>query len=79
MPVTAETRAAVRSTVRALSQKGFALEPFQFKELEYARKLWWVMFGLAGGCVLQPMLQGCEADLHPIMKEFVDSGLLNHR
>ncbi len=31
------------------------------------------MFGLAGGCVLQPMLQGCEADLHPIMKEFVDS------
>ena len=31
------------------------------------------MFGLAGGCVLQPMLQGCEAELHPIMKEFVDS------
>jgi Asp-tRNA(Asn)/Glu-tRNA(Gln) amidotransferase A subunit family amidase len=72
-PVTAETRAAVRSTVRALSQRGFAIEPFQFQELEYARELWWVMFGLAGGCVLQPMLQGCEADLHPIMKEFVDS------
>jgi Asp-tRNA(Asn)/Glu-tRNA(Gln) amidotransferase A subunit family amidase len=71
-PATVETRAAVRSAVQALKQSGFAVEPFQFDELEYARELWWVMFGLAGGWVLRPMIQGREANLHPILKEFVE-------
>lgn len=70
-PVTPETRAAVRTAAAALKQQGFEVLPFLPQGLEDARQLWWVLFGLAGAVVLGPMLAGREADLSPILKEFV--------
>ena len=68
-PVTAETRAAVRSAAAALKHAGFVVEPFRPEGLEQARQLWWQFFGIAGGMLLRPMTKGREADLSPILKQ----------
>src|SRR5580693_1125648 len=68
-PVTAETRAAVRTAAEALKRAGFEVEPFRPEGLEQARQLWWQFFGIAGGMLLQPMTKGREADLSPILKQ----------
>ena len=69
-PVTDETRAAVRKAAEALRRAGFDVRPFRPEGLERARQLWWRFFGVAGGMLLGPMMQGREADLSPILKEF---------
>jgi Asp-tRNA(Asn)/Glu-tRNA(Gln) amidotransferase A subunit family amidase len=69
-PVTAETRAAVRSAAEALESAGFEVQPFRPDGLEQARHLWWQFFGIAGGMLLRPMTKGREADLSPILKQF---------
>src|SRR5271169_937317 len=68
-PVTAETRAAVRTAAEALKRAGFQVEPFRPEGLEPARQLWWQFFGIAGGMLLQPMTKGRQADLSPILKQ----------
>src|ERR1700690_1326007 len=70
-PVTPETRTAVRTAAEALRRAGFQVEPFRPEGLEHARKLWWKLFGIAGGMVLGPMTKGRQADLSPILKEFL--------
>jgi len=69
-PVTLETRQAVRRTVISLRDQGFDVQSFRPEGLEEARKLWWLFFGLTGGLVLGPMLEGHEAELSPILREF---------
>ena len=69
-PVTPETRAAVRTAAGALRRAGFQVEPFRPEGLELARRLWWQLFGIAGGMVLGPMTKGREGDLSPMLKEF---------
>ena len=69
-PVTAETRAAVRTAAEALRRAGFQVEPFRPDGLETARQLWWQFFGVAGGMLLGPMTRGHEAELSPILKQF---------
>jgi Asp-tRNA(Asn)/Glu-tRNA(Gln) amidotransferase A subunit family amidase len=69
-PVTAETRAAVRSAAEALRRAGLEVTPFRPDGLEQARQLWWHFFGIAGGMLLDPMTSGHEAELSPILKEF---------
>jgi len=69
-PVTAETRAAVRTAAEALRRAGFQVEPFRPEGLELARQLWWKLFGTAGGMMLGPMTKGREADLSPMLKEY---------
>src|SRR5947208_1900647 len=69
-PVTADTRAAVRTAAGALTRAGFQVEPFRPDGLELTRQLWWKFFGIAGGMLLGPMIKGREADLSPILKEF---------
>ena len=69
-PVTAETRAAVRTAAEALKRAGFNVEPFRPEGLEPARRLWWQFFGIAGGMLLGPLINGREADLSPILKQF---------
>src|SRR5437899_8206756 len=54
-PVTADTRAAVRTAAEALTRAGFQVEPFRPDGLELARQLWWKFFGIAGGMLLGPM------------------------
>jgi len=69
-PVTAETSAAVRTAADALSHAGFEVEPFRPEGLESARRLWWQLFGIAGGMLLGPMTKGRESELSPILKQF---------
>ncbi len=71
-PVTSETRAAVLAAAEALRRAGFTVEPFRPEGLESARQLWWQFFGIAGGMLLGPMTKGREADLSPILKEFLE-------
>ena len=70
-PVTAETRAVVRTSAEALKKAGFDVRPFRPEGLEEARQLWWKFFGIAGGMLLGPMAQEHEADLSPILKQFL--------
>jgi Asp-tRNA(Asn)/Glu-tRNA(Gln) amidotransferase A subunit family amidase len=70
-PVTAETRATVRAAAEALKRAGFQVEPFRPEGLEQARQLWWQFFGIAGGMLLRPMTKGREAELSPILKQYL--------
>jgi Asp-tRNA(Asn)/Glu-tRNA(Gln) amidotransferase A subunit family amidase len=69
-PVTAETRTAVRTAVKALQRAGFQVEPFRPEGLELVRQLWWNIFGVAGGMLLGPMMKGHEAEIGPLLKQF---------
>jgi Asp-tRNA(Asn)/Glu-tRNA(Gln) amidotransferase A subunit family amidase len=71
-PATPETRAAVRSAAEKLKEAGFEVEPFQPSGLQTARRLWWNIFGRAGGFVLKPTLGDREAEVSPILREFLD-------
>jgi Asp-tRNA(Asn)/Glu-tRNA(Gln) amidotransferase A subunit family amidase len=53
-----------------LQDAGLEIEPFRPAELETARRLWWKFFGIAGGMVLGPMLEGHEREISPILTEF---------
>jgi Asp-tRNA(Asn)/Glu-tRNA(Gln) amidotransferase A subunit family amidase len=71
-PVTAETRGAVRTAAEALRGAGFQVEHFQPEGLEEARQLWGKFFVVAGGMLLRPMFEGREADVSPILKQFLE-------
>ena len=71
-PVTPETRAAVRRAAEALRGAGFQVEPFRPEGLEEARVLWKTFFVKAGGMLIRPMFKGCEHDLSPILRQFLD-------
>ena len=70
IPVTLETRVAVRQAAEQLRAAGFDVVSFRPDGLERARQLWWKFFGIAGGMLLGPMTRGREAELSPILKEF---------
>jgi Asp-tRNA(Asn)/Glu-tRNA(Gln) amidotransferase A subunit family amidase len=69
-PVTRETRLAIQASAQHLKRAGFQVEPFRPTELETARQLWWKFFGVAGGMILGPMLDGHEREISPILSEF---------
>jgi Asp-tRNA(Asn)/Glu-tRNA(Gln) amidotransferase A subunit family amidase len=71
-PVTAETRAAVRTAAGALCSAGFQVDRFRPEGLEAARQLWWKYFVVAGGMLLRPMFKNRESDLSPILKQFLE-------
>jgi Asp-tRNA(Asn)/Glu-tRNA(Gln) amidotransferase A subunit family amidase len=71
-PVTPEIRAAVHRAAEALLSAGFQVEQFRPEGLEEARQLWWKYFVVAGGMLLRPMFNGREADLSPILKQFLE-------
>jgi Asp-tRNA(Asn)/Glu-tRNA(Gln) amidotransferase A subunit family amidase len=70
-PVTPETRVAVRKAAEALRGAGFQVEPFRPQGLEEARQLWRKFFVVAGAMLLQPMFKEGDADLSPILKQFL--------
>jgi Asp-tRNA(Asn)/Glu-tRNA(Gln) amidotransferase A subunit family amidase len=72
IPVTAETRAAVRQATRWLSDAGCEVEPFRPEGLEEARTLWWEIFGRASRLILEPMVDGREAEVHQNLVQFLD-------
>src|SRR5437667_4815779 len=69
-PVTPETRIAVRQAAEGLRSAGFNVEPFFPDGLEEARRLWWKIFGVAGGMLLGPMINGRESEFSPILQQF---------
>ena len=71
-PVTPEIRQAIRTAAESLSRAGFHLQPFRPEGLEEARELWRKFFVKTGGIVIDPMFQGRESDLSPILKQFLD-------
>ncbi len=71
-PVTAETRAAVRTAAKALQRAGFQVEPFRPEGLEEARVLWRKFFVAAGGMLIRPMFHGREHELSPVLKQFLE-------
>jgi Asp-tRNA(Asn)/Glu-tRNA(Gln) amidotransferase A subunit family amidase len=72
VPVTEETRRAVRDAAKWLADAGYHVEPFRPEGLEEARELWWDIFGRASRLILERMVQGREADVHPNLLEFLD-------
>jgi len=71
-PVTAETRAAVRTAAEALHGAGFQVERFRPEGLEEARQLWWKFFVVVGGMLIRPLFKNRESDLSPILKQFLE-------
>ncbi len=71
VPVTAETRAAVQAAAEALEKEGFDVRPFRPDGLEAAQRAWWNLFGRAGAVVLGPLLEGREAETHPILLDLI--------
>ncbi|MFZ0858534.1 MAG: amidase [Candidatus Acidiferrales bacterium] len=71
VPVTAETRVAVRAAADALRTAGHIVEPFLPEELETVRRIWWNLFGRAGQIALGPVYAGKEGELSPILREFI--------
>ncbi len=71
IPVTAETRQAVRSAVASLRRQGFRVEPFRPRALEEARKLWWKLFVCCGAMLIDRMIAGQQAMLSPTLEDFL--------
>ena len=71
-PVTPETRGAIRKAAEALRSAGFQVEPFQPQGLEEARQLWHKFFVVSGGMMLKPLFKEEDAELSPVLKQFLD-------
>ena len=71
VPVTGETRAAIRQAAEWLAAAGVDVEPFRPDGLEEARTLWWEVFGRASRLLLEPMVEGREPEVHPNLLEFL--------
>jgi Asp-tRNA(Asn)/Glu-tRNA(Gln) amidotransferase A subunit family amidase len=71
VPVTLETREAVKAASQALREAGFQVEPFRPRTLEPLRKLWWKFFVQCGAMFYEPTIGGQQAQLSPIFREFL--------
>jgi amidase len=71
VPVTPETRAAVRAAAQALRDAGFRVEPFRPRHMEQLRKFWWTFFVQCGAMFYEPEIRGKRDQLSPIFKEFL--------
>jgi amidase len=71
VPVTRETRAAVRAAAQALRDAGFRVEPFRPRDLEPLRRFWWTFFVQCGAMFYEPEIRGRREQLSPIFKEFL--------
>ena len=71
VPVSEETRGAVRAAVQALREAGFRVEPFRPRALEQLRKIWWTFFVQCGAMFYEPEIRGRRDRLSPIFVEFL--------
>ncbi|HVW79224.1 MAG TPA: amidase [Alloacidobacterium sp.] len=72
VPVTPETREAVRSAAAALERQGFQVTPYRPASLEAVRKLWHIFFVQCGAMFYAPMIAGREEQLSPVFRGFLD-------
>jgi Asp-tRNA(Asn)/Glu-tRNA(Gln) amidotransferase A subunit family amidase len=71
LPVTPETRQAVRDAARALERQGFPVRSFRPKVLEEARQLWWKFFVRSGAMLLDSLVRNRQTDLSPTFLNFL--------
>ncbi len=71
IPVTPETRAAVRAAAQAIREAGFRVEPFRPSTLEALRRLWWKFFVQCGAMFYEPAIRDRREQLSPIFTEFL--------
>ena len=71
VPVTAETRKAVRAAVQSLKDAGFRVRAFRPKALEQARKLWELFFVRCGAMFEEPLVRGHKDKLSPVFHDFL--------
>jgi amidase len=71
VPVTTETRSAVRAAAEVLRDAGFRLEPFRPRTLEQLRKLWLRFFVQCGAMFYEPDIRGKHDRISPIFREFL--------
>lgn len=71
VPVTAETRLAMQSAVRALREQGFSVRPFRPESLERMRQLWWKFFVRAGAMFVKSIVDGRHEQLSPVLLDFL--------
>jgi len=69
-PVTSETAAAVRQAAKALHHCGVQVEAWLPDDLQRVWQLWWNLFGRAGQMAFSPIVDGHDADLSPLFREF---------
>ena len=67
---TRETNEGVQRAAGLLSEQ-FHLEPFSLKGLEQAIELWWFFFGPMIAHLFAPMVEGREAELSPMFREYM--------
>jgi amidase len=71
VPVTLETRRAVRDAANALKQQGFEVWEYRPPSLEAARKLWDIFFVQCGAMFYEPEIAGRRAELSPVFLDFL--------
>jgi amidase len=71
VPVTIETRQAVRDAADALRQQGFEVQEYRPSSLEAARKLWDIFFVQCGAMFYEPEIVGRRAGLSPVFLDFL--------
>ncbi|NYF78091.1 amidase [Granulicella arctica] len=71
VPVTQETRQAVRDAVGVLRQQGFDVREYRSPSLEAARKLWDIFFVQCGAMFYDPTIAGRRAELSPVFLDFL--------
>ena len=64
------TRCAVQP--RPCLRRGSTSCPFRPEGLDEARELWWDIFGRASRLLLEPLVAGREAEVHPNLAEFLE-------
>jgi Asp-tRNA(Asn)/Glu-tRNA(Gln) amidotransferase A subunit family amidase len=67
--VSAETRAAIQSSVKALQEQGFTVEAFQPERLQRVHELWQDVFVRMTAMLFGPMLKGNEQRVSPILAD----------
>jgi Asp-tRNA(Asn)/Glu-tRNA(Gln) amidotransferase A subunit family amidase len=72
VPVTPETREAIRSAAEALTASGFTVRPYRPRSLEAARKLWWTFFVRCGAMFDETIIKGRYEELSHTFRDFLD-------
>ncbi|QNI34682.1 amidase [Alloacidobacterium dinghuense] len=72
IPVTKETRQAVRDAADALERQGFKVKEFRPTFLEEARRLWHVFFVQCGAMFYESSTAGHRNDLSPTFQNFLE-------
>ena len=70
---TTETRVAVERAAKLLSERGFIVERFELSGLDRALELWWFFFGNVIAHLLKASLAGHEAEISPMLKEYLSN------